>query len=808
MTSHYFKSSIEWLYGFWTKSISRQLMLGIALVHAVLMSIFVLDLVDRERQFLLDTSQNQAIGLAQTLAANGRSWVLSNDVIGIEEVVLSQSGFPGLRYAMFLNTDGHVLGHTELENVGFYIDDPISRRLLNLEIETQILVNQSNLIDIAVPMFFAEKHIGWARVGISREGIIDNLTAVTRNGLYYTLFAIMVGLLFAWVMSRGLTIDIRRLGEMMYQVQQGQRHINFKLKRKDELGRLSGDISSTIETLGRAESNLNTQYERSRVTLRSIGDGVITTYADGSIEYINPVAERLTGWKSQEAMGKMLPEVFPITNELTGEIIENPVDKVLSSNLVVALANHTILQHRNGSKLSIEDSAAPIHDDNKNIMGVVLVFHDATDERALHEKMAYQASHDALTGLWNRTAFEQKLGELQSDSDHNSSTHALLYIDLDQFKVVNDTAGHIAGDELLRQVSLELSSIVRGSDMLARLGGDEFGVLLHHCDEDHAAYVSEKIRQVIEEYGFSWEDNRYKIGTSIGIAMITINTRSHEVLSNADIACYAAKDQGRNRVHIYNLDDAYLSERVGEMHWISTINDALKNEKFVLYYQNIHPIMTRANTEYREILVRLLDDEGEIILPNAFIPSAERYELMASIDTFVLDKACEWLSQQPENEYRLSVNLSGSSLGNKQFLSDIEEKFKTSPQLAKNICLEITETSAISNLRSAISFMERLNSLGVKFSLDDFGSGLSSFAYLKNMPVSTLKIDGCFVRDMTNDPIDAAMVQAIAQVSQKLGLNTVAEFVEDEATLNLLAEYGVNFAQGYHIHKPELLIFS
>jgi diguanylate cyclase (GGDEF)-like protein/PAS domain S-box-containing protein len=790
---------------FWTGSIHRQLMLGIALVHGILMTIFVADLVYRERQFLLDLSQNQATGLAHALAANGSSWILAHDFIGIEELIESQNEFPDLRYAMVTNLNGQVLGYSDRAQVGKYTQDEISLQLHSAEPTIQILIDEANFIDIASPVFSKGSHIGWARVGVSRLNILSNLQIVTRNGLIYTLLAIMVGILFAWVMARGLSSGILHISNLMNQVKGGNRKVDFTLDRKDELGQLSRDMTKTMSDLDVMEKELYKLYERTRVTLRSIGDGVITTHADGSVEYLNPVAEMLTGWSKEEAAGRPLLEIFPITNEITGEIAENPVEKALKNNAIIGLGNHAVLTNRTGQRIAIEDSAAPIHDDHDQIIGVVLVFHDATDETLLKRRMEHQATHDSLTGVWNRWAFEKELMALHKDSDQNQSTHALLYIDLDQFKVVNDTAGHGAGDELLHQLISQFSNIVKGPDMLARLGGDEFGVLLSHCDGLHAQKVAEEIRSDVERFDFFWNQSKHKVSASIGIAMITQLTSAEESLSHADLACYSAKDLGRNQVYMYAENDKKQSARHGEMYWVSVIHEALAEEKFVLFSQLIAPIKDRNVPEYREILVRMRDDKGEIIPPSAFIPAAERYDLMSKIDSFVINKAVDWLSQQKVGQYRLSINLSGNSLGNLPLLNYIEDKLRSIPEVAHSICFEVTETAAISYVQVAINFMNRLIKIGVQFSLDDFGSGLSSFSYLKAMPVTSLKIDGSFIKNIATDSVNAAMVQAISQVSRKLGIVTIAEFVEDQTTLDKLKTYRVDFAQGYHIEKPRPL---
>ncbi|MDD5403086.1 MAG: EAL domain-containing protein [Sulfuricella sp.] len=428
------------------------------------------------------------------------------------------------------------------------------------------------------------------------------------------------------------------------------------------------------------------------------------------------------------------------------------------------------------------------------------------------ERLSYLATHDALTGLVNRREFEHRLEKALASAREEGWAHALCYLDLDQFKIVNDTCGHVAGDELLRQLTVLLQSKVRDTDLLARLGGDEFGVLLENCPLEQAQIVADLLRQTVKDFHFVWQNKAFVIGVSIGLVPLTQDCESlASVLSCADSACYAAKDMGRNRVHVYRVEDSELAQRQGEMNWVARITHAIEENRFRLYYQTIMPLAEADEAgAHFEILLRMLDDQGELIPPMAFIPAAERYNLMPSIDRWVVSTAfgLYWkifsgdsLSQR----HTCTVNLSGPSLCDDHFLSFINRQFALYQVPHDHICFEITETAAISNLSRAMEFIGELRSRGCRFSLDDFGSGLSSFTYLKNMPVDYLKIDGSFVRDMVNDPMDAAMVAAINQVGHVMGLKTIAEFVETEAVLEKLREMGVDFVQGFGIEHPRPL---
>jgi len=437
-----------------------------------------------------------------------------------------------------------------------------------------------------------------------------------------------------------------------------------------------------------------------------------------------------------------------------------------------------------------------------------MVCMDVRQSRKLALQLFHQASHDSLTNLYNRLSFENKLNSLLAEAELESS-HALLYVDLDQFKIVNDTCGHTAGDELLRQLASMLQESIRRNDILARLGGDEFGILLINCDINRAVELAEKIRHAVKEYRFTWLDSTFEVGASIGVVEINAdNLNASNIMSAADLACYAAKDGGRNCVHVYEPTDIELLKRHGEMHWTTMITQALEQGRFVLYHQPICAISEESDTvEHWEILVRMKDKDGNIIAPGFFIPAAERYNKMHSIDRWVIRNVFLAISKgcfQVKNNAKrlLSINLSGASLSDKTALEYIRETGREFKINFSEICFEITETVAISNLSKATELMRELKKLGCSFSLDDFGSGLSSFGYLKNLPVDYIKIDGSFVKDMAGDPIDRAMVVAINQIGHVMKIQTIAEWVENEETLLLLRQLGVDFAQGYHTGKP------
>jgi diguanylate cyclase (GGDEF)-like protein/PAS domain S-box-containing protein len=586
----------------------------------------------------------------------------------------------------------------------------------------------------------------------------------------------------------------------------------FKFPFQDSDGRrYVGGVAVDITERKQMEEELFHEKELAQVTLHSIGDAVITTDATGKIEYFNPVAEMLTGWSQQEAKGLPLKEVFRIFHETTREPAENPVEKALKAGQIVGLANHTVLMNRDDHEIAIDDSAAPIRDRYNRIVGAVMVFHDVTQNRSLSRQLSWQASHDSLTGLVNRHEFEQCLEQAVNGARTHNLEHALCYLDLDQFKIVNDTCGHAAGDELLRQVTTLLQTKIRQSDILARLGGDEFGALLYQCSLNKAIVVADGLRETIQEFRFVWQDNIFSVGVSIGLVEINAASESRvSLLSYADAACYAAKNKGRNRVHIFQSDDEELLQQRGEMQWVGRITKALAENRFCLYSQTIAAIApTTIQENHCEILLRLRDEQGILVAPMAFIPAAERYNLMPTIDRWVINTLFKhWSLTKHDSNTTYAINLSGTSINDDQFISFLHKQFALYQVPPHSICFEITETVAIANLTKASQLIRELQRWGCRFSLDDFGSGMSSFAYLKTLPVDYLKIDGGFIKNIIENSVDDAMVEAITRIGHIMGVKMIAEFVENDAILQRIKALGVDYAQGFGVAEPCPLVFS
>ncbi len=556
----------------------------------------------------------------------------------------------------------------------------------------------------------------------------------------------------------------------------------------------------------RLTTALYEEKERLQVTLASIADAVLTTDVDGRILFLNPVAEQLTGWSLADAQGRPHEEIFRILDNQSEAILPSPVTRCLREQTITSLDEGAVLLSRHGERHEVQDSAAPVRTVDGRIIGAVLVFQNVTHARNLQRELSYNASHDALTGLYNRLKFEQELDAAWQQAQAGTTQHALCFIDLDRFKVVNDSAGHAAGDLLLRELGTLLRDTVRGSDAVARIGGDEFALLLRDCDLVQAEAVAEKLIASIGAVRFNWQDRVYDVGASAGIVAITAETRSPaELMSQADVACYTAKHAGRNRAALYRAGSEDVERQYREILMASGLREALEQHRFELHAQPI--VATRANgreEQHVELLLRLRDVQGQLISPATFIPAAERFGLMSSIDRWVvrqvLVELVPWLQERPQ--LHVGINLSGNSLSDPDFLPELLELIAASPLDPQRLLFELTETAVINKLSVASALISQVRERGCRIALDDFGAGLSSFTYLKNFRVDFVKIDGSFVRNLDQDPLDRAIVESINQVAHHLGAATIAEFVESRATFELLGTIGVDYAQGYALGKP------
>ncbi len=556
------------------------------------------------------------------------------------------------------------------------------------------------------------------------------------------------------------------------------------------------------------------ELERAWSVLRDLREGVIAADARARVVYVNAAGEQLTGWLLAEAKGRSMHTIYRVIDEHDRNALDyiatGAAQGVHPSDLGRAAVR---LVRRDGQEIPVHDSFTEVRDDAGRRRGYVVVFYDVSQLRTLAQQLSWQASHDSLTGLVNRRELENRLSQLIESARVHGRQHVLLYIDLDNFKTVNDSCGHTAGDELLRSLTSIMSTKIRGSDILARLGGDEFAALLQTCPLDQGLRIANGIREVVRDFRFAWEGKSFTIGVSIGL--VTIDASSADVagvLTAADACCYEAKNKGRDRVQVHRPQQNGRAHG-GEPQMITRLSQAFEHGDFLLYQQYIQPLKAAVSSPHFEILVRMRGDNGDLLPPMAFIPAAERYNLLTAIDRLVITELLQMLAIRGRaTDGRIapeaglySVNLSGASINDSSFSDFLRRQFARFPVPPSLLCFEVTETTAIANLTKAAELMHELKHMGCRFALDDFGIGMSSFAYLKYLPVDFLKIDGTFVRDMASDEMDCAIVDAINRIAHILGMQTVGEIVEDQATLDRLRLLGVDYAQGFHIARPEPL---
>jgi len=546
------------------------------------------------------------------------------------------------------------------------------------------------------------------------------------------------------------------------------------------------------------------------LALQSLAEAIIATDKDGRITFMNPAAEQLTASDAAAATGKLLEEVVSLVDETDQRLLTDPLRQALTSGAAVNLSRRALLLSRGaGAERSIELTASPIRNAAKELVGAVVMLHDVTELRGLARQMSYQATHDALTGLVNRREFERRLEEAIDSGHRGDGQHVLCYLDLDRFKLVNDTSGHVAGDSMLREVAKLLRDAVRDSDTVGRLGGDEFGLLLIGCPLDKARQIADDLTRAVSDYRFVWKDKIFNIGVSVGLVEISRESGTlEELLAAADTACYVAKKQGSGRVAVYSARDEALARHTGEIQWLQRLQSALKENRFHLYHQVIVPAHGEASGPAMEVLIRLQDEAGHELLPSEFMRAAERYRLMGLVDRWVVQTTLAAIGRGaiPVQANRsVAINISGQTLGDVQFLEFVVECFDSTGAAPAQVCFEITESAVIANLDHARRFVGVLHGMGCQFALDDFGSGVGSFSNLKNLPIDYLKIDGSFMRNLSRDSVNQAMVTAMIKLARTLNFKVIAEQVEDSAAAETARQMGVDYLQGYAIGRPQPL---
>lgn len=728
------------------------------------------------------------IGNRSTAAMLFQDMELANENLGVLNTL------PSVQAACLYDAHGDVFakllkkGHETLNCPAAIKDEKTRFETVHLLVVQPIVVDAERLGTVYIHADFTQSY--WRKIQFT------GLLFLVLVGVSILTFFLTAPLL------RLISSPIKQLMDTVKTISDTKNYALRAVKvNNDELGVLVeafNDLIATVETqnesLTRAKNRYLALYDDNPTMVFNLSE-------TGLILSVNRTGAKQLGLTVEELQDCLVfhfihSDDLPIMQALLEHCIANP-SFVHKQELRQICYNGRIIWVR---------ATARSFENEQQQSSLLLVCEDVTEAHNLSEQIAYQSSHDALTGLANRSEFDKHINTLVLLAHADHSEHALCYLDLDQFKVVNDTCGHLGGDELLRQLGDLLRKNLRRHDFVARLGGDEFGVLMYNCSLGEAYLACEKIRDMISDFHFGWEDRSFTVGVSIGVSSVNASSgNAVELLKEADAACYAAKDKGRNRVHVYRPDDEELAQRHGEMQWVSKIQRGLEQNRFCLYGQQIVPLSKNSEGLHFETLIRYRDDRGNIVPPGAFLSSAERYNLAAALDRSVIKLLFEWLANKPEFLDKLSIcsiNLSGVSLSDETMLLYISEQFAEYGIPTEKICFEITETAAIANLSFATKFINHLRDCGCAFSLDDFGSGLSSFAYLKNLPVDFLKIDGLFVKDIVEDKVDLAMVRAINEVGHIMGKKTIAEFVENEQIFDLLNELGVDYAQGYGIGKP------
>ena len=568
-------------------------------------------------------------------------------------------------------------------------------------------------------------------------------------------------------------------------------------------------VFQDITSSKRLKMQLTKQYELLRVTLQSIGDALITSDTNGNVTWLNPIAEQLTGWSLEEAESMAASDILNVINEQTQTDLPNPIIQCLQKKRTVELEHSTTLLSRDGAKYGITCSVSPICTESEELLGSVMVFHDVTEERQAGMEMKHRATHDPLTGFYNRSEFESRLNPCLGDNRGVLTNYALAYIDLDKFKAVNDTCGHHAGDELLKQVSRLLKDNIAKNDVIARLGGDEFGLLLADQDEEHALAKAQNLCQVVDNFRFYHDNRIFRIGASIGLVPITRRWSSvAELINAADSACYSAKKAGRNRVFVWKEEEKRGHQRSLESNWSSRIRHAIDSELFKLFAQRVFPLHSPSKDIFLEILLRMPDGESNWILPDSFLPIAERYSLSPHIDYYVISSVISTLHrcQHLHRIAQININISGQTIANQAFIKKLLPLLNNTPySIKEKLVFEMTEATITRSMVDSVAFVTLLRSAGIKTALDDFGTGASSFAYLKKYQIEQIKIDGNFVGNILNDQVDEIAVKAFADIAKLRNIEVVAKSVNSAKQLQRLKEIGVDYAQGYYLHKPQAL---
>ncbi len=819
------------MFGFINKSLRRKLVLAAVLVEVALLSILVWNSVRIAERHLVAETENRINELLPLLNGSMSGPVLDYDLASLQELLAQIVWEPAVRYIEVYGNDGRIItryGRAVAATV--QLTEPDHKvDLSNIELGSTIQIDS--------PVTVATRQVGRMRIQLNTSFFVQAVHSLRGQGFLIAALEVLLSIFLLTLIAAGLTRQLTALTQASRKLARGDFSARVDERGQDEVALLAHTFNDMASTRARVET-----------ALKSLARGGM----DGSHEqfFYEAVKTLSQAFGARYAFIGLTDE--PINHKVrtivavdNGHQVANFEYDLKDTPCSDCLARHKTTVTRDADKLYPDDRllqdmelesyfGVALKNSNDEKIGLVVVAHtepleaepwmeallevftarieleiERSKADAAMQRMAYQ---DALTDLANRHEFDTRLTRAIDSARTRNLEHCVLYLDLDQFKIINDTCGHAAGDEMLRQVAKLLHGPVRERDTVARLGGDEFGLLLENCPSERGQAIAQRLINAIGDFRFVWEDKLFAVGASVGIVSIDNDSvDANELLRAADMACYAAKDLGRNRYHVYHAEDADLARREGEMRWVSDIHDALDKDRFVMFRQPIVSLNeTGAPQDVNEHLVRMFGQDGESILPGSFIPAAERYNLMPAVDRWVIGEVLAHAATgaQPKDLSMpdLFINLSGTTLNDATLPAYVREKLSQHTVDPRRLCFEVTETAAMANLAQALKFIEQIKVLGCRFALDDFGSGLSSFSYLKTLPVDFIKIDGGFVRNMLNDPMDSAIVETIHQIGQTVGIQTIAEFVEDDATRERLREIGIDYAQGYGIARPEPMV--
>jgi len=815
---------LQWLASVFSASVRRQLIWGVALVHAAMMTLFVADLTVKQHEFLVDSQVDQAQSLAETLSVTAITPMLSSDLSGLQELVMAVAKYPGVLHVMAVHSSGKILAHSEPVRRGQYVVD-LPQFAGAVPGQGQILAQTDELVDVVTPVMANQQRLGWVRVGVGQSKAAARLESISRSGVLYTALAIAVGVLLAWVLARRLTRRLSGLAQVADSVRTGSLALRAGASGTDELSHLAkafnfmlDALEARVHTERQLQTELSAEKELAQVTLASIGDAVITTDQCAHITFMNAAAEKLTGWRNDDVQGRAVGEIFHLLDVLTREPVPEPVARVLALAAAqtgqdpeppdsawpsAAVPGEGLLLSRSGQEASVESSVSPIFAPDGEVLGCVLVFRDVSEKHKIQHRLQWQAGHDALTGLPNRILLADRFARALDRARRQNTQLAVCMLDLDQFKPVNDTYGHEAGDALLVQTAQRLTQELRGIDTLCRLGGDEFVILFE--DVEDSATLHGALARILALLAEPFDVGGHRIGVSASIGMTVFpsdDSDADTLMRHADQAMYVAKQSGRNRYHLFDVSQDLQMQSARQT--FERVRQAVRDGELCLHYQPKVNLRTGDVVGF-EALLRWQHPQDGLVPPLKFLPLVEQTDVIVDIGEWVTEQALTQMARwrQQGNTWPVSVNIAARHFQRSDFLERLKSTLARHAEVAPSMLeFEILESVALGDIRAMNVLMASCQQLGIAFSLDDFGTGYSSLSYLKHLPVQTLKIDQSFVRNMRDDKDDLALVGAVINIAHLFGRQVLAEGVETPAQGQQLLALGCETVQGYGIARP------